>query len=60
MALYRLKYHKCNKYDMDIIKQGDSDNEVKVCFGIKFKLSVDPILLLKFIMSFGIYLMSLS
>ena len=60
MALYRLEYHKCNKYDLDIIKQGDSDNEVIVCFDTKFMLSVDLILLLKFIMSFGIYLMSLS
>ena len=32
-----------------IIKQGDSDSEVKLCSGTKFKLSVDLIQLLKVI-----------
>ena len=30
-----------------IIKQGDSDSEVIICFGTKYKLSVDLIQLLK-------------
>ena len=42
---------------MDImIKQGDADSEVIICFGIKFKLSVDLIQLLKFIMDLGFIL----
>ena len=42
---------------MGIIKQGDSDSEIIICFGIKFKLSVDLIQVYKFITGFGIYLM---
>ena len=38
-----------------MIKQGDSDSEVIICFGIKSKLSV-----IESYDSFGIYLTSLS
>ena len=43
-----------------IIKQGDSDSEVKICFGTKFKLSIDRIHLLKVITVKGFTIMSLS
>ena len=36
-----------------IIKQGDSDSEVIICFVTKFKLSVDLIQLMKAITVFG-------
>ena len=36
-----------------IIKQGDSNSEVIICFGTKFKLSVDLIQLLKVITVLG-------
>ena len=36
-----------------IIKQGDSNSEVIMCFGTKFKFSVDLIQLLKVIMVLG-------
>ena len=41
------------------IKQGGSDCEVKICFGTKFKLSVDLTVIVSDI-DFGIYLTSLS
>ena len=36
-----------------IMKQGDSDSEAIICFGTKFKLSVDLIKLLKSITVLG-------
>ena len=41
------------------IKQGDSDSEVIICFGTKFKLSVD-LTDIESGIAFGIYLTSLS
>ena len=42
-----------NKILEVIIKQGNSDSEVIICFGTKFKLSVDLIQLLKVITVLG-------
>ena len=41
MSIYVLHRFYC------IIKQGDSDSEVIICFGTKFQLSVDLMQLLK-------------
>ena len=54
-----LKVHLCTQTYV-ITKQGDSDSEVIICFGTKFKLSVDLIQLLKMHLGLGIYLTSLS
>ena len=53
-----LNFH-FNKYETDIIKQGDSCSEIIICFATKFKLSVDHTLVESY-NSFGIYLTSLA